>query len=423
MELEKKQNNKLRGYEMIIPEITTEVKEKIRKNLQPLHNFLSIPKYKFLLEMVTGILSTGSVNLMEICISLKESISTKYTHKRLCNNVKTGGKILDIVNQYILSKCSKLITPESCLYMDGGDISYSTASQYENIGIVHDGSTGKLKPGYPTNLIVCKDKTGRVFPLYFNIYHRQGEYKSDNAETLKGMLSIINKIGNKGIWILDRGYDRQTIIDELISHNCNFLIRMIGKRHLKYKDNNVLAKDLAHNNRLQYSYMKDRYHFKQCFYKETAVTLIYYNNQNVDMILMSSGHITRKKEIEKQISLYIGRWSVEEGHKFMKQAFGLEKARTSIFESTKCIAGMALLAWYVLYKIAKDGEFKENVCKTAETYNTKTIKFDYYRIIRAIKFLFRQCKEMFRFRNRKKENYQPNIEDFLAEFDTISTIC
>ncbi len=35
--------------------------------------------------MVSGILATGSVNLMDIGSSLKEDINIEYTHKQLCS--------------------------------------------------------------------------------------------------------------------------------------------------------------------------------------------------------------------------------------------------------------------------------------------------------------------------------------------------
>ena len=57
----------------------------------------------------------------------------------------------------------------------------------------------------------------------------------------------------------------------------------------------------------------------------------------------------------------------------------LEKSRASKFESIKCLAGLAILAWYVLYKIANDEALKYELLEQSKTTKPKKVSFDYYR--------------------------------------------
>ena len=81
--------------------------------------------------MVSGSLSSGSLKMMEISRSLKESIDIKYTHKRLQGHVSSGGKYLDLSNEYNMHHPAEDICEDSFIYLDGGDLTYSQATSYE----------------------------------------------------------------------------------------------------------------------------------------------------------------------------------------------------------------------------------------------------------------------------------------------------
>ena len=159
---------------MKVTEIGTKVKQKIRLVADHLKSNLTCPKYKFVLEMLAGIISTGGLNLERISVSLKESISCRHTqcrhtHKRLCRQVQQNGELMQLINDYILHTTSSNIRDTTCIYLDGGDITYASATSYEYMSKVKDGSTGVIKDGYVSNLVVCKDNQGRVFPVCYNI--------------------------------------------------------------------------------------------------------------------------------------------------------------------------------------------------------------------------------------------------------------
>ena len=75
---------------MIIPENREEVKRKVLRLINKADADLKIPEQKFLLEMVMGVLMSGSSNVTEIARSLCEKVPIKQTLKRLSNMLLTA---------------------------------------------------------------------------------------------------------------------------------------------------------------------------------------------------------------------------------------------------------------------------------------------------------------------------------------------
>ena len=137
------------------------------------------------------------------------------------------------------------------------------------------------------------------------------------------------------------------------------------------------------------------------------------------MILLSSGHITKKGIVCERIKGYLSRWGVEESYKFIKQSFGLERATIRSFAGIQCLLGIILLAWKVIEDVARDEDVRAIVEKSAKVVKKK-ITFYYYRIINGIKNIFSLCREMYRFRKRRKRNDQLTIEYFLGKYNDFS---
>ena len=54
-----------------------------------------------------------------------------------------------------------------------------------------------------------------------------------------------NYPGNRGIWIMDRGGDREWLFRSLLKEERQFIVRLVGNRHLLYRDTPALAWELA----------------------------------------------------------------------------------------------------------------------------------------------------------------------------------
>jgi hypothetical protein len=90
-----------RGKTMIA-EQSEKVKRKIKNVVNRVSGSLTKPKRKFMLEMITGMLSSQSSNLTQIARSLKEQTDIKHTSKRIHRNISKSREFLDISNVYTL---------------------------------------------------------------------------------------------------------------------------------------------------------------------------------------------------------------------------------------------------------------------------------------------------------------------------------
>ena len=221
---------------------------------------------------------------------------------------------------------------------------------------------------------------------------------------------------------MDRGYDSYSIMEYILERHGNFNIRLCNKRHLRYGEHTSKVRDIAHNLNLRYILGRGHYGYAHCYLRDYPVTLIYYKNKYSDMILLNSGHINEEQIIKQRIYGYFKRWGVEEGYKFIKQSFGLEKAQVNRFAGIRCLLGVVMLSWQVLTRVSMDEELEYIIKKESKMCIRKKVVFDYYRIIKGIMAIFSRCAEMYRYRKRKTKQYNLTIEDFLPQRDRVA-IC
>jgi hypothetical protein len=372
---------------MMIAEQSEKVKRKIKSVVNKASSNLTKPKRKFMLEMLTGMLSSQSSNLTSISRSLKEDTNIKHTSKRIHRNISTSGEFLEISNIYSLHSCKSMINEQTLICLDGGDISYSHAKGYEFMSMVRDGSLGQQRLGYPLNLLVCRNGNEAPFPVLLEVFNRCSNYVSDNFEMLRIIERFMAVHGTKGIWTLDRGYDSKLIMEYILERGGSFNIRQKGTRHLIVNGQPVSARNIASGITRRYKYKDGSFGYKKCYLGNYPVTLVYYKYGNVDLMLLSSGHITKKRIACERIKGYLQRWGVEESYKFIKQSFGLERSAIKKFAGIKSLLGIILLAWKVIEDVSRDEDTRAIVENSARVVK-KQITFYYYRIISGIKNIF-----------------------------------
>jgi hypothetical protein len=394
------------------------VKRKIETLVHVLPSALHRPQRKFLQEILGAVLTKCSLNLTELARGLNEDIKLKGTQKRLQSNVSKNGDLLYISNMRSLCNPAEPIGENTNVYLDLGDITYSKASGYEFMTTVRDGSSKELKQGYLLNMIACRNG-GSVFPVYLDVFNRADKgYSSDNTETFNAIEAFMSVHGNKGLWNMDRGYDDKRIMAYIMDRNGQFNIRSNGRRHLDCGGVRKSASDIAHELNRRHKYKHGSYGYKRCRLDNYLVTLIYFKSGNTNLILLTSGHLRAKNVIESRIKAYLSRWGVEECYKFFKQSFGIEKARVTKFESIKCLVGVSMLAWQVLILAAKDDELNAIVQNKAKILIKKDVVFCFYRILKGIQEILKDCKGLFK-RKRKEKHEMLSMFDWLDSYERV----
>ena len=97
---------------MIIAQEVEKVKRKVQRLISKCSSRVTVPENNFILEMVMGMLLTGSSNLSEIGRSLRESIDLEQTTKRLSRMLEHE-HLLEICNNLSLLEVSSKIGEET----------------------------------------------------------------------------------------------------------------------------------------------------------------------------------------------------------------------------------------------------------------------------------------------------------------------
>lgn len=398
---------------MIISENREKVKRKALSLINKGSSDLSKPEKKYLLEMLMGMVLTGSCNLTEISRSLKESIKIKDTLKRL-GRMSCKGHYLEIANKISLN-CSKAkVTDDTIIALDTGDITHQYGKSFEKLEPVYDGSQKSTQNGYWLNQISgYNPKLNETFPILLDMYSTAEEgFKSANIESLGLVERVREKVGNKGLWVMDRGYDSGEIFKYFLKNQLNFIVRMNNSRNLilQTRAHNIEKIALSINRRVQFS-SKSRFGSKKVYFELNGtsykVTLICFKDERnkKPVMWLSNGWIKSTKELKRRIRGYFKRWSVEESYRFEKQGFGIEKSIVRKFDSIKSLVGITVLSWLLLVKINEVPRLKETVLKQSRMEKTKRKhrpKFIYYRLLKGVQNLFNGIETLFRFRLKRK---------------------
>lgn len=232
--------------------------------------------------------------------------------------------------------------------MDEGDLVHDYGKSFELISKVRDGSSKKkrINNGYFLNHAVCYSLSiKRVLPLYLDIHSSIfPDFKSANNETIKLLDTIEKKFKDKGIFVMDRGYDAGVILEYLYKKDLSFIIRSVGNRHVTHRGKNVLVSKLC-KSVINKRYKKNSfsYGYAKCYYKGRPMTVISAKGAEKDnyVYLLCEGHIRKSKEAFFRVKSYFKRWKVEESFRFMKQQLGIERCLVRKFDSIKTMLGIA----------------------------------------------------------------------------------
>ena len=82
-------------------EILQQLQVKFNQSLRKFENYFSRPVYKFIYQMVFGIIKSGEVKTGKIAKSLQEGISTKKTEERLGHHLGKAGLAQAIQSAHI----------------------------------------------------------------------------------------------------------------------------------------------------------------------------------------------------------------------------------------------------------------------------------------------------------------------------------
>jgi hypothetical protein len=419
MELMKNLVNPRGGAIQMVPQNHEKVKRIVGCIVRKGSARLSVPEQKFTVEMILGMLKTGSCNLTQIARNLGEEIEVKHTLKRL-QRMASHEAILDLASEIALHEASRKVSTETIFALDIGDSIREYGRSFDLAATVKDGSTGELKMGYWLNQVSgINPRSKEIFPVQLDIFStKEAGYRSQNAESIGMIGQVVGKVGKKGLWAMDRGYDAGIMLEYLLSSELTFIVRMKESRDILVhgQGRNIGAVAESVNRRTKWSSharfgsKKVTMVFKGKEYELTLIVLKDKRNKG-NIMWLTSGWIRSTKELKRRIRGYFHRWGVEESYRFEKQGFGIEKSVVRKYSSTKTMIGLTLLGWLALVKLNERPKLAKAITQAARMEKVKGSKgkpkFNYYRLLQGVRNTLAYVIRLCGFR-RKKQTQEPH---------------
>ncbi|MHB8065695.1 MAG: transposase [Ruminiclostridium sp.] len=336
--------------------LSYELKRNIVRYSEKISIGLTRPQFKFVTQMLYGLLDGKKAHLSEIARSLKEDITLKKTIDRLSRNLSSFNSADCIMENYM--KLAKSYVKENAiLIIDNSDIAKPCSKQLEALSEVRDGSTGEIVSGYQTiDAAVLSQSNKMPLPVYTKIFSaKETGFISETYENLECFKYLSSHFSKKCIRTLDRGFDANDYFEYFLKHKERFIIRLKMNRNIIYNGNTINVLDVVNKYKGRY-----KIHFKgkarkalqckmscipvkACFAPKESLTLIaVYGFGKIPMMLLTNIKNPDEKQLANIITkVYLLRWRIEEYFKFKKQQFDFEDIRVW---SLKSIRNFNLLA-------------------------------------------------------------------------------
>ena len=321
---------------------------------------LSRPEEKLVTNMLYGIAAGNSCHLTEIGRGLEEEIPLKKTVNRLSLGLKhfAGHEVL---RRNYLKGVERYVDNTTIYPIDESDTAKPYGVAMEGLHPVHDGSTGKIVPGYMTmEITALTHKTKTPLPVYERVYSAaEAGFVSQDAEILKGLRFLSERFGRGGFRVLDRGYDANAYMRYFIKHHERFIIRVRKNRIVNHEGKAVNIEALA-------ARYKGKYAFKCTLHGETVhckVTelpihisefgeyplylVAVYGFGKKPMLLLSNCRAENDMCVAV-VKMYLLRWKIEEHFRFKKQQYHFEDFRVRSLNAIRTLHLLvSLLAGYM----------------------------------------------------------------------------
>ena len=309
------------------------------------------PGFKFVSQMIYGILASQSCHLSKIGRALEEGVRLKKTIERLSRNL-LGFKDGERVQENYLAIVKKCVSDKSILILDDSDITKPCSNKLEGLCAVRDGSTGEIGIGYHTvGASVLTPGTKQPLGVYTRVYSScEKDFVSADEETLKALRFLSKHFKRNNIRALDRGYDANAYYEYLTDKKEKFVIRAKKNRDVVYKGERINILTLANRFKGKYSlkFKKKNGKTADCKISIVSIKLPCRPNDDLNLVICRGLGveplmlITNLNSDDNRLSVvvtkvYLMRWRIEEYYGFKKQQFDFEDFRVRSLHSIRTL--------------------------------------------------------------------------------------
>ena len=366
-------------------------------------------------EVFHGLCRDGKSTLTSIGRGLDESAKLINAVERLSRNLSRQD-LSKTVNRRLVAAASRRIERDTLVIVDLSDIQKPYGHSMEHIGLVRDGSSGKIGPGYWDLNIVATDVGSQdVFPLWGELYSISAPgCGGENAVITNALREVSSQLDGRGIWVMDRGYDRGHVFKELLGLRLRFAVALVGKRHLNWRRGETSARNIAVPMRFEAEIVRKRNGRERLEKIKFGSVLVQLPKMNEQLRLVKvqferGGTLLLLTNVEMENSLrdvlwavkaYVARWRIEEVIRFIKQSYELEDVRLRSYNGLRNMTALVMAcASFVSLKLGMQAKLQILTRKLldASLRIGNIIKnFKYYAIADGLRKILRSAADPWR---------------------------
>jgi uncharacterized short protein YbdD (DUF466 family) len=324
---------------------------------------LCLRAQRFVSDMLYGIQASQSVLLSKIGRTLEESIALIKTEERLSRNLQRA-ELEETLQENVMKMAAGHVGEDTLLIIDPSDITKKYAKKMEYLSTVRDGSAHELGNGYWTLHIVGAElDSNKIVPLYQRLWSCEAPgFVSENEEILRGVDTVMRHVGNKGIFVYDRGGDRINLFGPLLDKHARFLIRLVGTRNLVFNRQIMRADEVARRCPCPFRHVVAKLDGDKevCFELRFGHRKVYLPGRSQPLyllvihgfgpeplMLLTTEPLRRSFTcLWRWVRAYMRRWGVEETIRYVKTCYELENVRVLNYQGLQNLMPLVLAAMF-----------------------------------------------------------------------------
>ena len=201
-----------------------------------------------------------------------------------------------------------------------------------------------------------------MIPLYWELYSQDaGDFRSENRQILNAVDRVMEGVGQKGIWAIDRGGDRLRLFKGFFERKLRFVFRLVGKRDLVLKNGQKknslkIAWECHCPHKTEVTIEKEGESKKKTisvgyvgvklpFDKQELFLVVVKGFGEKPMTLLTNVSV-KSLGVMRILEIYLTRWKCEESYRFIKQAYHLEDVRVLRYTALRNVMVLVQAAFY-----------------------------------------------------------------------------
>jgi len=369
-----------------------------RKWLLPYIATLPAARQLFVEQAVQGILASGSLILSQMARALRD-VPTRLVHvlKRFSRHLGATAWHPSVLHAEVLERNATWVYQDTPVVIDLSEIAKPHARRMPHLCTVRDASSKDKRktPGYWLVEAYAEPSPGLLVPLLLVMFStRQRRFLSQNHVVLDALERLHSLLGDRGIFLFDRGFDARTFLDPLLEWRRRFVLRLRDSRDLVCPDG---KKRRVGRLALQLLRPSDPYgtvraalvHLPRSSDRLLFVATPHQRNdpRPIKLLAWLGEDDTDLRQAPHCRHLYLRRWRAEDGIRFLKTGLGLETVRVMTWRRLQHMMALVLLAMTVVALATAEPHSWRTALVQRGRSRLVEADFLFYRILRGIAHL------------------------------------